>query len=146
MSFLNFGKKPKDPAVNPELAKDAKMEQQKKIGQQLREAVDRALSENDVYNKMSDGKISTKTGMPYTDTFPNGDSFVIVIKYPGDENLNGGGIAHQISVNLGKKGEELYIQDGPYGEGAYKSIEEAASFQSLVAEKARNCSKFPQQA
>jgi len=143
MGLFNFGKQPRNADTSTE---EAKMEQQKKIGEQIKKAVDKALLENDVYNKMSDGKISDKVSRPIASIGENGDMITIFIKHPEDKNLNGGGIAYQIDIDFNRKDQELHVQNGPYGDEEFLSIKDAASFQTIVANKARECSKFPQQA
>jgi hypothetical protein len=140
MGLFNFGRQPKKPE-----ATDSKMEQQKKIGVQLKTIIDQALQENNVFNRMGEGKISDKVSRPTSSMSENGDSITIYIQHPEDKNLNGNGIALQIDINFSNKGKELHLHDGTFGGDTYRSIEEAAEFQRILKAKALGLSKFPQE-
>ncbi len=145
MSLLNFIKKPKEKVVDHKKSTETIMERQHKLGQQIKDAVDKALLKNVVYNNDICGKSKTSE-RPITSVIERGGYFIILVKSPEDEKLMGGGIIFEININLSHKGEEFHIFPAPAGDNGCRSLQEAVNFQTLAVKKARTCSRFHQQA
>jgi len=141
MKLFNIGKKPEKKVDNPKNSPETLMEQQHRLGQQIRDVVDKALLKNVVYSNAICGKDKTAE-RPTTSVIERGGYFVILVKSPEDANLLGGGIIFQISINFAHKGEELHVFPAPAGDNGCRSLKEAASFQALVVKQAKTCTKF----